>query len=276
MSFAGPALAALRRPRPGLPHGVLDLVWQFALVAVAYYLWRQARGAVHFDGSTVTAMANANDIVAAERWMHSFVEVDIQNWTVGAEWPRHFAAWMYSNAHFNGSLLMLGLIYFAHNRSFCFVRNALIAAMAISVLCYAFYPTAPPRFMPELGFSGEVAVTGNKPIQFSSEPLFNPYAAVPSMHVGLACLFGFSLALLSRAWPIKAAFMAYPLLMTFVVIATGNHWWLDAIAGVAVAGLAFGVALVLARVGPERWSFRPGPHDAEVPGPATEPGVATA
>jgi type IV secretory pathway TrbD component len=49
---------------------------------------------------------------------------------------------------------------------------------------------------------------------------------------------------------------AYPLLMTFVVVASGNHFWLDAVLGLATAALAVGVAKLLARVNPD-WSFSP-------------------
>ena len=69
--------------------------------------------------------------------------------------------------------------------------------MAISVLCYWLYPVAPPRFLPELGLDGATSVTGNNPLLSSpGDPLFNPFAAVPSMHVGLSMIFSWSLALL--------------------------------------------------------------------------------
>jgi PAP2 superfamily len=55
---------------------------------------------------------------------------------------------------------------------------------------------------------------------------------------------------------IKGLFFAYPLLMTFVVVASGNHFWLDAVFGLMTAALATGVALLLARLNPD-WSFAP-------------------
>ena len=65
------------------------------------------------------------------------------------------------------------------------MRNTVIAAMAISFLGYWLYPTAPPRFLPELGLDGATAVTGNNTLLTDPDnPFFNPFAAVPSMHVG--------------------------------------------------------------------------------------------
>src|SRR5262249_51753095 len=88
------------------------------------------------------------------------------------------------------------------------------------------------------------------------DPLFNPFAAVPSMHVGLSVILACSLGMLVRPVALRIALFAYPLLMTYVVIASGNHFWLDAMLGLLTAALAVGVATLLARLNPD-WSFRP-------------------
>lgn len=250
-----------------LPRGPLDLVWQMLVVVAAYYAWRYARGAV--DGSAEASLAHARDLVAAERWMHTYIELDVQNWAVGVGWIADVTAWLYAHMHFWGSLLGLLFIYVAHNRSFCFVRNMLLAAMAISLLGYWLYPTAPPRFLPDLGFSADLGITGNDPSLVDDDPLFNPFAALPSMHVGFSLIFGLSLVRLSRPIALKVLFAMYPLLMTFVVVATGNHWWLDAAFGALAAALAFGVATLLGRLRPERWSFHA--EGSSVPAPEIAP-----
>ena len=99
------------------------------------------------------------------------------------------ARWGYANLHFKGSCLMLAVLYFGYRGSFGFVRNAVFAAMAISVIGYALFPTAPPRFLPELGLDPSSSVTGNNPLLSNpGDSLFNPFAAVPSMHVGLSVI----------------------------------------------------------------------------------------
>ena len=238
-----------------LPRGPLDLLLQFALLAIAYWAWRHARGAV--DGSMAASFGHARDLVEAERWLGTLIEPNVQNWAIDWGWPAEVARWGYANLHFKGSCLALAIIYFGYRGSYGFVRNTVFAAMAISVIGYALYPTAPPRFLPELGLEPSSAVTGNEPVMSKpGDPLFNPFAAVPSMHVGLSMIFAWSLALLVRPRVLKAALFAYPLLMTYVVVASGNHFWLDALLGLVCAALAAGVALLLARVNPE-WSFRP-------------------
>ena len=252
-----------------LPRGPLDLLVQFVVIAVAYVAWRYARGAV--AGGMAESFAHARDLVAAERAIGALFEPSLQQWTLGAGWAAELARWGYANLHFKGSVLMLALLYLGFRGSYGFVRNTVLAAMAISVACYALYPTAPPRFLPELGLDGSSAVTGNQPfLSAPGDPLFNPFAAVPSMHVGLSLILAWSLALLVRSRALKAIFFAYPLLMTYVVVASGNHYWLDAVFGAIAAAGAAAVAMLLARVNPD-WSFRRDLQPSPTPAPESEP-----
>jgi PAP2 superfamily len=254
MGAVGRAADRVRRSvSSGLPRGPLDLLIQLALLAGAYWAWRHARGAV--DGSMGVSFSHARDLVSAERSLGLLFEPNVQHWAVNAGWPADVARWGYANLHFKGSCLMLAVLYFGYRGSYGFVRNAVFAAMAISVLGYALFPTAPPRFLPELGLDPSSAVTGNDPLLSNpGDPLFNPFAAVPSMHVGLSVILAWSLGMLVRPRLLKAAFFAYPLLMTYVVVASGNHFWLDAVFGLLTAALATGVAMLLARFNSD-WSF---------------------
>ncbi|MFL5906813.1 MAG: phosphatase PAP2 family protein [Solirubrobacterales bacterium] len=259
-----------------LPRGPLDLLFQLALLAVAYSAWRHARGSV--EGGMGAAFSHGRDLVGAERSLGLLIEPGLQNWAVHAGWPADVARWGYANLHFKGSCLMLALLYFGFRGSYGFVRNAVFAAMAISVIGYALFPTAPPRFLPELGLDPSSAVTGNNPLLFNpGDALFNPFAAVPSMHVGLSVILAWSLAMLVRPSVLRAAFVAYPLLMTYVVVASGNHYLLDAVLGLATAALAVGVATLLGRLNPA-WAFRPARTPPAIPGvePQPEPEAAPA
>lgn len=245
------------------PRGARDFAWQLVLIALVYMVWRYIRGAV--DGDPGAPFDHAWDLIAVERALHSFVELDVQRWAVATGWVADAASWLYANAHFKGSVAALLVIYFAHRSSYCFVRNMLIVAMGLSLLGYALYPTAPPRLLDDLGFDPAPAVTGQDPTPLS-DPLSNPYAAVPSMHVGFALILALSLARLTARWALRAPLCLYPLLVTFVVVATGNHFWLDAVAGALVAAVSCAVAVAMGRVRPE-WSFR-GERD---PGEAAAP-----
>ena len=69
----------------------------------------------------------------------------------------------------------------------------------------------------------------------------NPYAAMPSLHAADALIVGVVLFSVCRRWWSKVLWLAWPIWVWFAVMATGNHFWLDCIAGVAVALLAMTV-----------------------------------
>lgn len=237
-----------------LPRGPLDLVVQFAVIAAAYTAWRYLRGAVA-PSDLSAAFASGRDLVSFQDSIGTLIEADVQSWAQDNEWAGEVARWGYANLHFKGSVLALLVVFLFYRGSYGFLRNTVIAAMAISVLSYWLYPVAPPRFLPELGLDGSTAVTGNNTLLSDPDnPLFNPVAAVPSMHVGLATIFSWTLAFLVPWRPLKAALFAYPLLMTYVVVASGNHYWIDALFGVMTAAAAWGIATLLGRANPD-WAF---------------------
>ena len=97
-------------------------------------------------------------------------------------------------------------------------------------------------------------------VRVENEPvsaLLNLYAAVPSMHVCFALMVGWPLARLVKPRPLKVVWFLYPFLVTFVVVATGNHYFFDAFLGAMTAGMSALLSKqLLARWRPEAWSFR--------------------
>jgi PAP2 superfamily len=241
--------------RRALPHGWFDAVRQLLLFATAYYAYQIVRGAV--DSKVATASWNATKIINLEHSLHFFVEPSVQAWATSKHWIIDAADWMYLNSHFTLTFGALVFIYRFRNDSFYFVRNMFMIAMGIALVGYALYPTAPPRLMQEWGFTDTVAqFTG---VHVENEPvsaLLNLYAAVPSMHVCFALMVGWPLARLVRPRPLKVLWALYPFLVVFVVVATGNHYVMDALLGAITAAISATLAhLLLARARPHAWSF---------------------
>ena len=138
-----------------LPNGWLDAIRQLALFAGAYYLYRIVRGIV--DGQAGLAFENARHLVDAERTLGLFFEPHLQAWVEGQEWLITFCSWMYVNSHFVITTTFLIWLYIARNHAYYFVRNMFMVAMSLALVGYMAYPTAPPRFLPEWGFSDSVA-----------------------------------------------------------------------------------------------------------------------
>ncbi len=150
-------------------------------------------------------------------------------------------------------------IYLFHNERFYFVRNMFMVAMGIALIGYVLYPTAPAAVLPELGFMDTVSdFTGVDHNDVKVNALFNPYAAVPSMHCCNALLIGWSLAQMCTWRPAKVFWAVYPLILVWTVVATGNHWILDAVLGAATAAVSFYAARWLAqKFAPKRGPSRP-------------------
>ena len=102
-------------------------------------------------------------------------------------------------------------LYLRHNRSFYFVRNMFMIAMAIALVGYMVFPTAPPRFFPEWGFIDTVSdFTGVHVSAKSSSmtAMVNMYAAVPSMHVAFSLMTGWTLARLVKPKLVRVLWIA--------------------------------------------------------------------
>jgi hypothetical protein len=77
------------------------------------------------------------------------------------------------------------------------------------------------------------------------------------MHVAFALMIGWPLAKLVKPRPLKVFWAFYPLLVTFVIVVTANHFLTDAFLGACVAGAGALAARAMARARPEAWRFLP-------------------
>jgi membrane-associated phospholipid phosphatase len=257
------SLVWLRAQRHGqsgatwLPKDWPDVWRQIGLFALADVCYETVRGIA--ESNTALAFANARTIAEVEQDLGLFFEPGFQAWAMGERILVDFANFAYVNSHFIVTTCVLVWLYLRHNRHFYFVRNMFMVAMALALVGYLALPTAPPRFLPELGFVDTISYYADVHHDSALVTLFfNPYAAVPSMHVAFALLIAVPAALIVRRRVVKLLWACYPPLVTAVVIVTGNHWWLDAFAGACVALVAAVVArAVLSRLRPQAWAWRP-------------------
>jgi hypothetical protein len=238
-----------------LPQGPLDLLRQLSLFCGAYWLYRLVRADVY--GQPGVAFAHAADVVRLERSLHVFVERPIQAWSLRTEALNDAASWMYINAHFVVTAVTLAFVYLRRNEHFYFVRNMFMVAMGLALLGYVVFPTAPPRMLPQLGFQDSVAHYTHVTDDSSVNALYNPYAAVPSMHVGFALMLSVSMVRMVRHGWQRGLWMLYAPMLTFVVIATANHFIFDAVTGALVAGVSAVAAVLFARARPNAWAWAP-------------------
>jgi len=239
-----------------LPNGRADFLRQVCLFAGAYVLYRLVEGLV--AGNAAPAFRHANEIISLERRLGLFFEPKIQAWAAGSHLLLVIATYVYLNAQTTLIVGALLYLYIAHNRNYYFVRNMMMVAMVVGLLCYGLYPTAPPRLLPEWGFiDTSHYILGIQSHSTTANILVNQYAAVPSMHVAFAAMLSWSLARHVRMRVARAFWLAWPLLITFVTLLTANHFFFDVVLGLATAGVAAVVALQLAAIRPHAWALQP-------------------
>jgi membrane-associated phospholipid phosphatase len=214
-------------------------------------------GAGHDRGR---ALANGLGVAELERdLVHGLAELRLQELARDSGALDTFVALTYWSSEFAVVALALLWVYLRRGEAFPRFRNTLIVTNVIALAGFYAFPTAPPRLLPSLGFVDTVRSSSAPGHGHGLLPLpSNQYAAMPSLHSADALIVGVGLALLVRSRPVKAVWLLWPLAVWFSVLGTGNHFWLDIVGGVVVAGIG-GLAVAALRTHRPSWP-RPAPN----------------
>jgi membrane-associated phospholipid phosphatase len=232
------AVAAVGRR---LPRGWAHLGLQFAIWFGFLGAYQLARGWA--DRDPARAFANGLRIINWEQLhVHRLIELGLQQFASSSRLLEAAVSFTYWNSEFTVIGLTLLYVYLRRHEAFSRFRNTILLANALGLVGYVLVPTAPPRMFGRLGFTDTLGSIGGLNhgsglIQLAA----NPYAAMPSLHAADALIVGITLAVLCRHKLAKLAWALWPAWVWFSVIATGNHFWLDVVAGVAVALLAIAI-----------------------------------
>jgi membrane-associated phospholipid phosphatase len=206
-----------------------------------YAVYQVARGAA--DRSVVDAFHNGEWMLRTEQGLGALFEPAVQRVVDTSSLLVTLTSFTYWLSQFAVVGIALLWVYFRHHDRFGGFRNWLIAANLIGLVGYIFIPTAPPRMFPEWGFIDTLAQYSS--VNHESGLIAwgsNPYAAMPSLHAMDAFVVGVVMFGLVRSWAAKALWLAWPAWVAFAVISTGNHYWLDVVAGIVIA-VATGLTL---------------------------------
>jgi hypothetical protein len=201
-------------------------------------------------------LEHAQQIVDAERALGLFVEPDVQRAVNGFPGGEFVTSWIYTLTYTAGFVGFFLWVWFRRRDRFPFVRTWFWIVHGIAVIGFWLYPLAPPR-LAGLGLADPTARTlelGGSLSWF--EPFRNLYAAMPSMHVGQPVLFAIAICWLARPSPWRFAAWLWPAGMLIVVMATANHYWLDAVGGAAAVLLGLGLATLVLRNQRKPWEAR--------------------
>jgi hypothetical protein len=186
------------------------------------------------------ACGRAYDILHVERALKIDVELALNRIAASSKWYGVPANYWYATAHFIVTIGVLIWLYRRHPLQYRPLRTALYVANVLALGGYWLYSLAPPRFLTGEGYV-DTLTTFHTWGNYESGNLShasNQFAAMPSMHVGWSLWAGLALFWLARRRWVRWLGIAYPLVTLVVIMATANHFILDAVGG-AVA-LAFG------------------------------------
>jgi membrane-associated phospholipid phosphatase len=231
--------AASAASRRILPHGYRDLLLQVAIWFGFLYAYRFTRGIA--DRNAYEAFENGLAIANVERGLTGLWELSLQSFVHSSDLLMTLTSWTYWQSQFTVLGAALLWVYLRRNHAFAKWRNTIMLANMIGLLGFVVMPVAPPRMFPDLGFVDTLnsfSISHNSGlVQLGS----NPYAAMPSLHAADSLLIGLMLASVVTSRRLKFLFMLWPAWVCFTVIGTGNHFWLDLVAGFLVAGIALAV-----------------------------------
>jgi len=230
-----------------LPQGhITRFIFEVILIAVAYVAYQLVRGVVE-GGRVEAAFSNANALIRFERSVGIFWEVQLQGLILSNAFLIDFFNWIYIWGHLPVIGVLAIWIYLFRRGVFARYRNAFLISGAIGLIFFMTLPMAPPRFLTEFGFIDTITLYDEVYHALQNPAFVNQYAAMPSLHLGWNLLVGLAVFETTKSWWSKAFGLFLPIPMLTAIIFTGNHYVLDAVAGVLVALAALWLAGFLNR-----------------------------
>jgi hypothetical protein len=236
------------------------------LVFALYAVWRfvmRLRSTELVDG-----LANGRWIWEVEQALRIGNEAAIEQWVLGYPWLMRTANVFYATVHVPALICFLVWLFALHRTRYPRLRNTVAAVTGICLVLH-FTPVAPPRMYPDLGFVDAARAFGQSVYGPVGQGISNQVSALPSLHAAWALIVAFGVVTVSSSrW--RWWIVAHPVLTMFVIVATANHWWLDAVAAAVILAVVVGVQRGRAarRSPPPTWTptsaTAPAPTDAAV------------
>ena len=256
--------------------------WREILLILAFYaVYSFVRNLFGSQGTgpgidASVAYEHARQMIDLERALGLYFEADLQRWYLDLPAMGFIRFWniLYGTAHF---VVTAGALFWLFRRDkarYPRWRNTLGAMTAVALVGFASYSLMPPRLLDSTsvygacrlhspaayeeadpddvhvegceryGYVDTLAVHGGW-ISFEDDraaELTNQYAAMPSMHIGWSVWSMLVLLPMVRRRWVRALVVAYPALTLFTIIVTANHYWIDAVGGLAALGIGAAVA----------------------------------
>jgi hypothetical protein len=231
----------------------------FLLVVGVLLAWQAVR--IPLEGAVAPSLANARSLLDVEAALRLDIEASVIAATRDGR-ALELLTFAYEHVHLPMLLAFLAAARLAAPARYPLVRLTLFVSYIPAAILIGLIPTAPPRWLPELGSAGPP--TDAQLSQTTSELLQNSTAAIASQHFGYALLIAAGSLWLWPRSPLARALTLYPVFVFIVVVATANHYVLDCVIGALTIGFGAVVAAAIAN-GVPRPRLAPAPATVVVP-----------
>jgi hypothetical protein len=222
---------------------IIAICREFSLVTFLYTLWRLAM-VLPLD-QPVGAISRARTINSLQQILFLPSELSLQRFVMQYEWLARVTNFYYAVVHVPATVAFLVWLFTRHRDKYPHWRNAL-AMLTAACLVIRYVRVAPPRFLPDLGYVDLATRYGLSVYGPVGTGVSDQFAAMPSIHVGWAALVSFGIVSASTSkW--RWLFATHIVISMLAVSATGNHWWLDGIAAIALLAIALRIDTCLRR-----------------------------
>jgi hypothetical protein len=231
-------------------------------VLVGYWLYTLVRNMV--PDQRDAAIAHADQLYGWERAVGIDLELAVNQTLDRITWLIVGMNYYYAVAHFVVTTSVLVWLYRRHRRGYRPARTTFLVTNATALVVFYLYPLAPPRLLPWHGYVDTVVAHDTWGSWASGDlaAASNQYAAMPSMHVAWSVWCAIMIALFARRTWVRLFGAAHPAMTLVVIVATGNHFVLDAVGGVMALAVGFTIPWLVARF--RRHRRRPAPPDLPV------------
>ncbi|WP_436774007.1 phosphatase PAP2 family protein [Yinghuangia sp. YIM S09857] len=225
-----------RRPR---------FIVELALVALSYWVYSLIRNAVPNRESL--AVERAWQLLDFEKSLHIDVEYAINHAADKVTWLIVGMNYYYATLHFVVTIGVLVWLFRWHPGRYRAVRTVLFVTTGLALFGYFFYALAPPRLLPGAGYIDTVLVhnTWGSMASGNMKNVSNQFAAMPSMHIGWSTWCALAIWKFAKPMWVRVLGLLYPLVTLIVIMATGNHFILDAVGGWITLAAGFAVQRLL-------------------------------
>ena len=223
------------------PSGGEDVLRQAMIMVCCYAAYDVSRALA--QGREAVALTNGIFFMNLEKAFGIWWEPWIQGRISSLAPLMSFLVWAYGNLHLPIIIGTMVWVFTQRRSQWSLYRNWFLAMNFIAVIVFALLPTAPPRMIFTSGVVDINFLHGVRQHIFENGLLANPFAAMPSLHFGYALFIALALFALGRQRWLRLGGFLYPLVVLVAIVATGNHFIVDAAAGglVVLAAWVFAV-----------------------------------